>query len=154
MDLSAEQREYARLTNQSAKVLLDTVNQILDQAALEGGGLVIKPETVATTEYFEEIIQMFSSQIDEKRLNLTLLISPELPKQISIDPVRLRQVLSNLISNAIKFTYEGGIHVTLSWKGGMLFGRVVDTGIGIPLASRKSVFETFQQVDNSSTRHY
>lgn len=154
MDLSAEQREYARLTNQSAKVLLDTVNQILDQAALEGGGLILKTESTLTVPFFEDVLQMFSSQISDKKLDLTLHVAHEVPAQIEIDAVRLRQVLSNLISNAIKFTYEGSVQIFLTWQNGTLAGEVKDTGIGIPTDAQQRVFETFQQVDNSSTRHY
>ncbi len=152
--LSPEQREYAKLGSKSAKVLLDTINQILDLAAIENGGLVTKPEPVESIGFFNDMIEMFSSQITEKRLDLTLQLDPEIPAEISVDPVRLRQVLTNLIANAIKFTQKGGVQVSLRWQEGLLHGIVIDSGIGIPEDAQKRVFETFQQVDNSSTRSY
>ncbi|UZE96014.1 response regulator [Alkalimarinus alittae] len=152
--LSAEQREYTRLGSKSAKVLLDTINQILDLAAIEDGGLVTKPEPIETTAFFDDIIEMFASQIAEKCLDLTLQLSPEIPAEINVDPVRLRQVLINLIANAVKFTQKGGVQVSLYWREGVLSGTVIDNGIGIPQDAQKRIFETFQQVDNSSTRQY
>lgn len=153
-NLSPEQREYTELVGKSAQVLLDTVNQILDLAAIEDGGLVIKPEPVESISFFNDIIEMFSSQIAEKRLDLTLQLAPEIPAEINVDPVRLRQVLTNLIANAIKFTQKGAVQASLSWREGQLFGTVTDSGIGIPKDAQKRIFETFQQVDNSSTRFY
>lgn len=152
--LTPEQREYTKLGSKSAKVLLDTINQILDLAAIEDGGLVTKPEPVDSVKFFDDIIDMFSSQIAEKRLDLTLRLEPEIPAEISVDPVRLRQVLTNLIANAIKFTHKGGVQVFLRWQDGVLSGTVIDSGIGIPEEAQSRVFETFQQVDNSSTRSY
>ena len=152
--LSPEQREYAKLGSKSAKVLLDTINQILDLAAIEDSGLVTQPEPVESVRFFNDIIEMFSSQIAEKRLDLTLQLDPEIPSEISTDPVRLRQVLTNLITNAVKFTQKGGVQVSIRWREGLLHGTVIDSGIGIPEEAQKRVFETFQQVDNSSTRSY
>ncbi len=152
--LSDEQREYANLSSQSANVLLDTINQILDLATIEEGRLITKPETLDTTPFFSGLVQMFSSQIADKHLELVLTLDPALPSKIQVDPVRLRQVLSNLIANAIKFTFNGSIQVSLYWKNGVLSGDVTDTGIGIPEESQQRVFETFQQVDNSSSRSY
>lgn len=152
--LSPEQQEYATLGSKSANVLLDTINQILDLAAIEDGGLVTKPEPVDSVHFFNDIIEMFSSQISEKRLDLTLQLDSEIPAEISVDPVRLRQVLTNLIANAVKFTQQGGVQVSLRWREGLLHGTVIDSGIGIPEEAQKRVFETFQQVDNSSTRSY
>ncbi|MFD2230969.1 ATP-binding protein [Alkalimarinus sediminis] len=152
--LSPDQREYTKLCSKSANVLLDTINQILDLAAIEDGGLVTKPEPIDSVRFFNDIIEMFSSQIAEKRLDLTLQLDPEMPAEIRVDPVRLRQVVTNLIANAVKFTQKGGVQVALRWREGILHGTVIDSGIGIPEEAQKRVFETFQQVDNSSTRRY
>ncbi len=153
-NLSIEQREYAIQGNQSARVLLDTVNQILDLSTIEAGGLVPRIEPLAAARFFDEIAQMFASQIAEKKLDLVMRLDTSIPSEIETDALRLRQVLINLIANAIKFTNHGGIQVSLSWHEGVLSGQVCDSGIGIPEEAQQRIFETFQQVDNSSTRRY
>jgi signal transduction histidine kinase len=149
-----EQEEYIDMCNLSAQVLLDTVNQILDVAAIEAGGLRVQLETINTEEFFNGIVTMFTAQVAEKRLDLMLTFADGMPAEIEIDPVNLRKVLINLIGNAIKFTYTGGINVVIGWQNGRLQGQVKDTGMGIPEAARRRIFETFQQVDNSYKREH
>lgn len=153
-ELTSVQREYTRLCNQSAHVLLDTVNQILDVATIEAQGLTTHPKPLSCEAYFNDVVSLFASQVAEKRLDLVLHLDNGIPAEIKMDPFRLRQVLINLISNAIKFTCKGGIRITLGWKNGVLSGEVKDSGIGIPQNAQQRVFETFQQVDNSSSRQY
>lgn len=154
MDLTDEQVEYIGICNSSALVLLDTVTQILDVAAIESGGLTLKQTSVNSRAFFDEIISMFSAQAGAKKLDLVLTLGQDFPAEIIIDPVHLRKVLINLIGNAIKFTSTGGIKVLISWRSGYLHGIVQDSGIGIPEDSQQRIFETFQQVDNSYTREY
>jgi len=154
MDLTDEQVEYIGICNSSALVLLDTVTQILDVAAIESGGLTLKQTSVNSRAFFDEIISMFSAQAGAKKLDLVLMLGQDFPAEIIIDPVHLRKVLINLIGNAIKFTSTGGIKVLISWRSGYLHGMVQDSGIGIPEDSQQRIFETFQQVDNSYTREY
>jgi hypothetical protein len=149
-----EQKEYVKLCDMSAQVLLDTVNQILDVAAIEAGGLKVQRETVATEAFFNGIVALFAVQVAEKRLDLVLTFSHAVPAEIDVDPVNFRKVLINLIGNAIKFTHAGGIRVVIGWHNGCLQGEVSDTGIGIPNSASKRIFETFQQVDNSYSREY
>jgi signal transduction histidine kinase/CheY-like chemotaxis protein len=153
-ELNNVQYEYASLCNQSAHVLLDTVNQILDVATIETQGLTITSEPLLCKSFFNNIVSMFGAHIAEKRIDLNLHLNNGIPEQIHIDPIRLRQVLINLISNAIKFTHRGGIRVNLEWENGVLIGEVQDTGIGIPIDAQQRIFEKFQQVDNSSSRQY
>lgn len=153
-ELNAEQLEYVELCNKSANVLLDTVNQILDVATIEAGGLTLKPESVDTEVFFDDVVSLFSSQIAKKQLDLVISYIGSVPQQIIIDPVNFRKVLINLISNAIKFTRSGGIHVLLSWRDGVLTGEVRDTGMGIPETFQGKIFEAFQQADNSYAREY
>ncbi len=152
--LNTEQLEYVELCNKSANVLLDTVNQILDVATIEAGGLTLRPESLDTEAFFDDVVSLFSSQIAENQLDLMISYIGSVPQQIIIDPVNFRKVLINLISNAIKFTRSGGIHVLISWRDGVLNGEVSDTGMGIPAAFQGKVFETFQQADNSYAREY
>lgn len=152
--LSEEQSEYIQLCNKSAEVLLDTVNQILDVAAIEAGGMKIHLSSVDCEEFFDDIVALFSSQIADKKLNLALSFVGPVPQKIKIDPVELRKVLINLISNAIKFTESGGVSVIISWRNGILRGEVKDTGMGIPVESHTRIFEVFQQADNSYAREH
>lgn len=150
--LDEEQTEYVELCNKSAEVLLDTVNQILDVANIEAGGLTLHPKEVASEAFFDDIISLFSSQIAETRLDLVINYLGRVPEKIIIDPVHFRKVFINLIGNAIKFTETGGIQVLLSWNDGVLRGEVKDTGMGIPAEYQSRIFEVFQQADNSYAR--
>ena len=152
--LSDEQREYTQLGHQSAKVLLDTINQILDLASIEAGGLTLQDERVEALGFFSDIAQLFATQVAEKRLELIMNLDRSIPAEIQMDGVRFRQVVINLISNAVKFTDQGGVSVSVRWQNGTLYGQVTDSGIGIPVDAQLRIFETFQQVDNSSTRRH
>ncbi|MBL4881289.1 MAG: hypothetical protein JKX82_08185 [Oleispira sp.] len=152
--LTDEQTEYIGLCNKSADVLLDTVNQILDVAAIEAGGLTLQETAVDSQSFFDGILGIFSTQIREKQLDLVLTLGDGLPAEINIDPVHLRKVLINLISNAIKFTAKGGITILINWREGCLHGIVQDTGRGIPVDAQQRIFEAFQQVDNSYAREH
>lgn len=152
--LDDEQQEYIDMSNHSAQVLLDTVNQILDVAAIEAGGLKLQLEKVRTEDYLNDIVVLFASQTAKKQLDLVLNIADGVPAEIEIDPVNLRKVFINLIGNAIKFTQQGGIRIEISWHDGKLKGIVQDTGMGIPDCSSDRIFEAFQQVDNSYTREF
>jgi len=153
-ELTDEQVEYVGLCNKSANVLLDTVNQILDVAAIEAGGITLQEETIDSQAFFDNVLGIFSAQVKEKKLDLVLNLGRDLPAEIQTDPVHLRKVLINLISNAIKFTHEGGIQVLISWREGCLHGIVQDSGQGIPEAAQLRIFETFQQADNSYAREH
>lgn len=150
--LNDEQHEYVNWAGQSALILLDTVNQILDTAAIEANGLVLHPEPVDMLTLIEEISQMFSSQVGAKRLDLVFHLATNLPATISVDVVRFRQVLINLIANALKFTSVGGVKVTLTWKDSRLVAEVQDSGIGIPSSKQQDIFEIFHQLDTSHSR--
>lgn len=153
-ELTAEQEEYIQLCNSSANVLLDTINQILDVAAIESGGIKLDCKAVNSQTFFDDILGMFSAQLRDNDLDLTLSLSTSMPDELNIDPIHLRKVLINLISNAIKFTQTGGIKVLINWRVGRLHGVVQDSGSGIPNEAQQRIFETFQQVDNSYTREY
>lgn len=152
--LTEEQKEYVDLARQSGNVLLDTVNQILDMASIESTGLTLTPEEVDTQMFIEDIAQLFSAQLAAKKLDLVIYIESALPTHLFFDQVRMRQVFINLITNAIKFTHQGGVTVRIRWYQSRLQVHVEDTGIGIPEEAQQRIFESFQQVDNSSTRAF
>jgi signal transduction histidine kinase/CheY-like chemotaxis protein len=153
-DLNEEQKEYALLASQSGNVLLDTVNQILDLASIESVGVKLKPEEVDMRSFLDSIVQIFSAQLSAKQLDLVIYIVDRVPEKLVFDPVRVRQVFINLITNAIKFTQKGGISVRIAWQESRLSVSVEDTGIGIELEAQERIFESFQQADNSSTRAF
>jgi signal transduction histidine kinase len=152
--LDAEQKELIDICSQSAHILLETVNQILDTAAIEADGIVLKPQFVMSRNFFDELAKMFSAKAAENKLDLIIDVDPSVPAGLMVDELRFRQVFINLIANALKFTKVGGVTVSISWSKGRLIGRVEDTGIGIPVASQQLVFEMFQQVDGSNSRRH
>ena len=153
-ELDKEQKEYAQLIDQSGKVLLDTVSQILDLAAIESVGLALKPEHVLMNSFLDDITYLFTSQLGNQQLDLVLTIVDKVPTVLIFDPIRMRQIFINLIANAVKFTAKGSVSVRVSWKDERLCVAVEDTGIGIPENAKARIFESFQQADNSSTRAY
>lgn len=153
-ELNQEQEEYAKLTAKSGQVLLDTVSQILDLAAIESVGLSLKPERVMLVEFLDDITHLFISQLANQQLDMVLRIVDKVPKGLVFDPVRMRQIFINLIANAIKFTEKGSVNIEVRWSDDRLCVSIEDTGIGIPEEAKARIFESFQQADNSSTRAY
>lgn len=153
-DLDEEQREFTELSAHSAQILLDTVNQILDAAAIEANGLVLRPEVIDTQIFFNNLSKMFSAQAAAKKLDVVIYLDESIPQHLEFDAVRLRQVFINLIANALKFTSIGGVSVSVHWRNGELSAEVRDTGIGIPPEAQQSVFEIFHQIDNSHSRQH
>ena len=159
--LSEKQKEYMRNVHLSANSLLDLVNDILDFSKIEAGKLELNVERIDLHELSENIIEIMKFKVMDKGIELLLNVDNSIPRFIVADPVRLRQVLINLLGNATKFTHEGEIElkVTIEPIEGndteMQFTFAVrDTGIGIPKNKQQSIFESFSQADNSTTRKY
>ena len=158
-ELSREQREYAETIRQSGDVLLVIINDILDFSKIEAGRLDLEAQAFDLYECVESALDLFGSPAAEKGLNLGYLIEPAVPELVTGDVTRLRQILVNLVGNAIKFTPRGEIFVKVSSSaldGGaheLLFA-VRDTGIGIPSDRTDSLFKSFSQVDASTTRRF
>ncbi|WDE14109.1 response regulator [Thalassomonas haliotis] len=158
-NLNEEQLHLAEIINRSSYNLLDLINGVLDLSKIESGRLEIESIEFSLTELCEGVIELFTPRAKEKGLALKLQIESSIDHYFLGDPMRLRQVLSNLVGNAIKFTHTG--HVLLKvecleqqpQKQRILFN-VYDTGIGIDQAHQDKVFEKFSQVDNSTTRKY
>lgn len=158
-DLDPEQRRIAQTINESAKSLLDIVNDVLDMSRIEAGHMEVAREAVALVPMVEALVAETSPAAEAK--GLTLYVEPKqgVPPTIDTDPTRLRQILVNLINNAIKFTDRGWIRVVLRVRDGGEAGRrleiaVQDTGIGIPQAVLPILFQPFVQADASTTRRY
>jgi signal transduction histidine kinase/CheY-like chemotaxis protein/HAMP domain-containing protein len=158
------QREYLQNVGKSAANLLNIINDILDFSKMEAGKLAIDHASFKLNEVVEETADMLSIKAQEKNIELICNIDPRLPLQFSGDPVRIRQVLINLIGNALKFTSKGEIVVTVQQAGSTyqkdktnwleLAISVQDTGIGIPKDKLETIFESFTQADSSTTRKF
>ena len=158
-ELTEEQNEYASTVKYSAEALLTVINDILDFSKIEAGKLDIEEVAFEPYELLRETINPLSIAADQKGLELVLDVDPQLPQTVLGDPGRLRQVLTNLTGNAVKFTKQGEVLVavrleSLEHDRAVLHFTVKDTGIGIPLEKQRAIFEPFTQADGSTTRRF
>ena len=154
--LTADQREYADAVNQCANDLLTIINDILDVSQIEAGHIHWNDAPFDVRDSLQAVIRMLRLRASAKGLELTFEIDPSLPQQLLGDSVRLRQVFTNLIANAIKFTSEGGVHVKLIFLPEVKRVRceVLDSGIGVADSVRDRIFEAFVQADGSTRRRF
>jgi len=157
--LTAEQREYAEVIRSSGDSLLTILNDILDFSKIEVGQLELEECPFPLREVFEDALDLMAVKVGEKGLELSCLVEPNVPPTVIGDPTRLRQIVVNLIGNAIKFTSQGEIALEVRaqlLREGLyeIHTAVRDTGIGIDPAARARLFKAFSQVDSSTTRKY
>lgn len=157
--LTAEQHEWVRTIQSSGQTLLTLINDILDFSKIEAGMLVFEKVAFSAPAAAGDVIRMLSSKSAEKHLELDLAADPAVPQYVAGDPARFKQVLFNLVGNALKFTTQGGVHVGVGWRGeaeerGVLKVSVRDTGIGIPPEKQAQLFQKFTQADSSTTRKF
>ncbi|WP_445158316.1 ATP-binding protein [Halomonas sp. E14] len=153
--LDSRSRDYARTLHLSAERLLELINDILDFSKIESGRLELERRPVPLASMVEDACRLFAPRAEAKGLALTYHLSPQLPPLLMGDPSRLRQVLLNLLANAIKFTELGEVRVEAALTDeGRLKLSVYDTGPGIPEALHDRLFEPFLQADASISRHY
>ncbi len=158
-DLSPAQRGYAEVIRRGADTLLDLVNDILDFSKIESGRLELEEGPFAPASCVEDALELCAARAAGKGLDLSHEVEPGTPEVALGDPTRLRQVLVNLVGNAVKFTERGSVEVRLSAADageGLVELRfeVRDTGIGIPADRRDRLFRSFSQVDASTTRRF
>ena len=158
-EMTPRQRENLSLVKSAADSLLAIINDILDFSKIEAGKFKLDPHPFKLHDVLTDAMKAVSLRAHQKRLELTFEISPETPLQLVGDPGRWRQVLLNLLGNAIKFTSQGEVSVTvkpeLQQSGSVVLHVIVrDTGIGISPEKCAKIFEPFEQADNSTTRHY
>lgn len=155
--LPVKQRQFVQLAWDSTQYLLDLINNILDFSKLEAGKLELEKVEFGMVSLIEQVMDLLAPQAHQKGLELGYAVAPEIPARLLGDPRHLRQVLINLVGNAVKFTRRGEIAVRVSMPDadGRLFRfDVVDTGIGIADDARQRIFDSFTQADPSTTRHY
>lgn len=155
-ELTTDQREYADTVSQCANDLLTIINDILDLSQIEAGRLAIANEPFDAHESMKNVVKLLRPRARIKGLTLSHEIDPLLPRSVYGDCVRFRQILTNLIANAIKFTYAGRVQVRLMAAEGQsrLRGEVRDTGIGVNEAARDRIFEAFVQGDGTTRRRF
>jgi signal transduction histidine kinase/DNA-binding response OmpR family regulator len=158
-DLTPEQREYAETARRSGEALLTVINDILDFSKIEAGKLQIEHIVFDLGLVIEDVNEMIAAKVEEKKLDLVLEYTPGVPRHFIGDAGRIRQVVTNLVGNAIKFTPGGNVVVTVTCERqiehwALMRVSVTDTGIGIPKKKIGSLFKQFSQVDGSTTRNY
>jgi polar amino acid transport system substrate-binding protein len=156
--LNAEQRDFTRVVRDSAQALLVVINDILDFSKIEAGKLEVEITPFILTQVVEGTVGLLVTRAAEKSLTISSFIDPSLPPCVHGDPTRLRQVMLNLLGNAIKFTDTGHVEVSVlragHGAGEHLRVEIVDTGIGISPAVQARLFQSFTQADSSTTRKY
>jgi len=160
-ELSETQLHFMQTVYYSANSLLDLLNDILDFSKIEAGKFELNHEKTDLVELSEQIIDILKFKVHEKGIELLFNLETNLPRYILTDPVRLRQVLVNLMGNALKFTDSGEVELKIEnqsfdeveGKARLIFS-VRDTGIGIPFEKQKKIFESFSQADTTTTRQY
>ncbi len=158
-ELTGEQREFLQIAKDSADALLGIINDILDFSKLEAGKMKLQQNEFRPVEVFEEAIRTLSWQARDKRIELRFVAGNAVPQRALGDAQSLKQVLTNLIGNAIKFTEAGKVTVKVALQSTaedsfVLHTEVSDTGIGIPVNRQASIFDPFVQGDGSTTRRY
>ncbi len=167
-NLSGKQVEFARTIHGAGTDLLNLISDILDLSKIEHGTVTVDAEEIGFANVMEAVARPFRHEADSRHLSFDLLIDPSIGRTLSTDSKRLQQVLKNLLSNAFKFTAQGGVKlsvraVTEGWSldnpvlaqaPSVVAFEVADTGIGIPPEKQKIVFEAFQQADASTSRKY
>ena len=157
--LPPKARDYYQKINQSATALLEIVNDILDYSKVESGRLELESIEFYLEDLIEQVVDLFITRVEEKGLVLAVRIAPHVPTLLLGDPLRLRQILNNLVSNAIKFTHQGEIVLEVDGKllenaRAALSFSVRDTGIGLTAEQQTRLFQPYMQADNSITRRY
>ena len=157
--LNAKQQEYAQTIRTSANHLLSLINDILDFSKIEAGEMQLERLNFDFNKCLEEVVELLASQAKSKQLELWIKFDHKLPRFLKGDPVRLRQILLNLVGNAIKFTPAGKIEIQARLQSeteqtAYIYLAVIDTGIGIPAEGIQKLFQSFSQVDASTSREY
>ena len=157
--LNEEQRHFAGTANASAKVLLSLINDILDLAKIESGKFELQPSPFDLWSVLDEVVGAMEARVVEKKLALRCLVDPEVPDWLFGDVVRFRQVLTNVVGNAVKFTDRGNVRIfvnlAMTTSSTILLTIAIrDTGMGIPDDKLPTLFQKFTQVDASPTRRY
>ena len=159
-ELDRIQRSYLQTIDSSAESLLDIINDLLDLSKIEAGKMALEATGFLLWDLLDGVLKIVAVRAHEKGLELACHVAPDVPEGLVGDPARLRQILINLLGNAVKFTETGEIVVDVALRGGgeedvvELQISVRDTGVGIPADKQEQIFEAFSQADSSTTRRF
>jgi PAS domain S-box-containing protein len=157
-DLKPEQLTYAEAIRQSGEALLSLIGDILDFSKIESGMMTLDEDEVELRPIIEGVVELLGTRAHSKGVEILSIIAPSVPVAIRADGMRLRQVLTNLVGNAIKFTERGGVSIDVRPIEGrerrILRFEVRDTGVGVPVAKREEIFSEFVQADSSHARRF
>lgn len=153
-NLPHRERDMVGTLKRSALALLHLIDEVLDLSRIESGRFELDEKPMALKPVVQQVVELFSPQAQQKGITLHTEIDPTVPQRVVGDSLRLRQVLINLVGNALKFTSEGRIEVAVSRRGEALHFTVRDSGMGIPDSAREQLFDPFFQVDSSTTRRH
>jgi len=157
-ELRPEQRTYAEAVAQSGEALLALIGDILDFSKIESGTLTLEDEKVPLRAVLEAVVELLGPRAHAKGIELVAFAAGEVPQAIRTDSMRLRQILTNLVGNAVKFTEKGGVRVNVELvaerQRSLLRFEVRDTGVGVPAEKRKEIFDEFVQADSSHARKF
>lgn len=156
-ELTAQQTHHLKMAAYSGRVMMNVINDILDFSKIEAGKMEVEFVEFNINELIENIISVVSSLLEEKEIKFRVITSPSLPKFLFGDPLRISQILLNLCNNAIKFTQQGLVEVSIDFKSAEqdhLLIEVSDTGIGMSQAQVETIFNSFTQADGSTSRKY
>ena len=158
-ELAPRQKRYADVIAKSGQSLLAIINDILDLSKIEAGKLELEKIPVSPVDVINDVVGLFWERASTKGIDLTAHVGPSVPEMIEGDPVRLNQILSNLVNNALKFTEKGNVVVSAKRKrvpgqGCIIEFSVQDTGVGISTEKQAAIFEAFSQADQSTTRKF
>lgn len=151
---SPETRKNLELIKRSGSQMVSLVNDILDLTRLESGRVSLEPLPTDLRAVMNDLVALMKPIADQKGTTLTTEVHEAVPGWALTDPTRLRQVLTNLVSNGLKFTQRGGVSLVTSWREGLLRVEVKDSGIGMPLEVQQRLFQPFEQADPSYTRRF
>ncbi len=159
-DLTNKQTKYVSTINNSADVLIGIIGDVLDFSKIESGEMNINPVPMSLYKHIKETVNILNLAVEDHNLELVFKYDPQIPQAVLLDPMRIKQMILNMLSNAIKFTENGYVIISVSQKSIDDAGKirlrfeVQDSGIGIPKDQQKNIFESFTQIDTSTTRGY
>ena len=153
-ELTAQQAEHVSMLTEAGDVLMGLLNDVLDVSKIEAGKMVLETEDVDVRARLASLARLWEPRAAANGVELVVEAAAEVPECVRTDPLRLQQILFNLISNAVKFTQQGRITVAVDWIDGALTVAVTDTGCGIPADRLAHIFDSFEQADAGTTRRY
>ena len=152
--LDSQQREHVSMLIDAGDVLMGLLNDVLDFSKIEAGKMELESADMVVRDRLSTIVRLWEPRALANGVRLKMRIAPDVPAAVRTDPLRVQQILFNLMSNAVKFTHEGEIRIDAGWADGRLNLAVSDTGCGIPADRLGQIFNSFEQADVGTTRRY